>query len=134
MSEIDEVDRDAFDEEAFQYASWESLPSSMTINEISVVLRLDPDTVRKVVTMGELPARKVGHQWRVSRDALIRWFSSTNLMIMVPHEDLESLQAVASAADALVLARPAYREGPEAQGFNRLREAVEAERARKRKR
>lgn len=62
--------------EQFQFAEWRDLPSSLTVAEVAIVLRLDEDTVRRSAAAGGIPARRVGRQWRVSRDELIRWWST----------------------------------------------------------
>lgn len=43
----------------------------LTIKETASLLRLTIETVRKLCVKGELPARKVGHVWRIDRDRLL---------------------------------------------------------------
>ena len=68
------VMEDVIDE--FQFADWRDLPSTLTASEVAVVLRLDADTVYRSALAGGIPGRKVGRQWRFSRDEIIRWWAS----------------------------------------------------------
>lgn len=45
----------------------------MTIEEVSEYLSLHPLTVRRLAAAGEIPAFKIGRQWRVKRELLDRW-------------------------------------------------------------
>ena len=45
----------------------------MTVEEVSEYLRLARSTVYKLLKDEELPARKLGGRWRVSRKALEAW-------------------------------------------------------------
>jgi excisionase family DNA binding protein len=49
------------------------LPLALTIIETSRVLRLDPRTVRAMVTTGELEGNRRGHAIRVSRASVLDW-------------------------------------------------------------
>ncbi len=49
------------------------LPIALTISETSTVLRLDPRTVRAMVTSGELEGNRRGHAIRVSRASVLEW-------------------------------------------------------------
>jgi excisionase family DNA binding protein len=49
------------------------LPLALTIIETSRVLRLDPRTVRAMVTAGELEGNRRGHAIRVSRASVLDW-------------------------------------------------------------
>jgi excisionase family DNA binding protein len=61
--------------EQFHFAEWRDLPSALTVSEVATILRLDPDTVYKSAAAGGIPGRKIGRQWRFSRDELIRWWA-----------------------------------------------------------
>jgi excisionase family DNA binding protein len=62
------------------YATWElSLIAServadrvefLTVEEVSAMLRISPQTIRKHVREGKLPAARFGHFWRVRRSDL----------------------------------------------------------------
>ena len=59
----------------------------MTIDEVAEYLDLHPLTVRRLARDGEIPAFKVGRQWRVKRAILGRWLveeSMKNLDISPP--------------------------------------------------
>lgn len=59
----------------------------MTIDEVAEYLDLHPLTVRRLARDGEIPAFKVGRQWRVKRAILVRWLveeSMKNLDISPP--------------------------------------------------
>ena len=54
-------------------ANEEELSDMMTIAEVAKYLKLHELTVRRLAREGELPAFKVGRQWRVKRDLLESW-------------------------------------------------------------
>ena len=59
----------------------------MTIDEVAEYLDLHPLTVRRLARDGEIPAFKVGRQWRVKRAILVRWLveeSMKNLDLSPP--------------------------------------------------
>jgi excisionase family DNA binding protein len=62
--------------EEYQYAAWQDLPSTLTVAEVAVILRLDPDTVYKSIAARGIPAKRLGRQYRIQRDQLIRWWAS----------------------------------------------------------
>ncbi|MBN1935287.1 MAG: helix-turn-helix domain-containing protein [Anaerolineae bacterium] len=45
----------------------------LTIAQVAKYLKLHELTVRRLAREGELPAFKVGRQWRVKRDLLEKW-------------------------------------------------------------
>ena len=45
----------------------------MSVEEVAEYLSLHPLTVRRLARDGEIPAFKVGRQWRVKRALLERW-------------------------------------------------------------
>jgi len=44
-----------------------------TVEETAKILKVSPDTVRKLINNGELEARRVGRQLRVTREAIDRF-------------------------------------------------------------
>jgi excisionase family DNA binding protein len=54
-------------------ASDEDKSDMMTIAEVARYLKLHELTVRRLAREGELPAFKVGRQWRVKRELLEAW-------------------------------------------------------------
>jgi len=51
----------------------EEMPDMLTIAEVAKYLKLHELTVRRLAREGELPAFKVGRQWRIKRDLLEAW-------------------------------------------------------------
>jgi excisionase family DNA binding protein len=51
----------------------EQMPEFMTIGEVADLLRVDVRTVYAAVQRGELPAARIGRQYRISREALQEW-------------------------------------------------------------
>ena len=47
----------------------------MIIDEVAEYLHLHPLTVRRLARDGEIPAVKVGRQWRIKRELLDRWIA-----------------------------------------------------------
>ncbi len=52
------------------------LPDMLTISEVAKYLKLHELTVRRLAREGELPAFKVGRQWRIKRDLLETWIEN----------------------------------------------------------
>jgi excisionase family DNA binding protein len=50
-------------------------PDMMTIAEVAKYLKLHELTVRRLAREGELPAFKVGRQWRIKRTLLETWIA-----------------------------------------------------------
>jgi excisionase family DNA binding protein len=50
----------------------------MSIDEVASYLDLHPLTVRRLARDGEIPAFKVGRQWRVKRELLDRWIEESS--------------------------------------------------------
>ena len=48
-------------------------PMLITIDEAAQYLRFHPSTVYRLARRGELPAVKVGKQWRLDREVLDNW-------------------------------------------------------------
>jgi excisionase family DNA binding protein len=51
----------------------DNMPDMLTIAEVAKYLKLHELTVRRLAREGELPAFKVGRQWRIKRDLLENW-------------------------------------------------------------
>ena len=54
----------------------DEMPDMMTIAEVAKYLKLHELTVRRLAREGELPAFKVGRQWRIKRDLLEKWIEN----------------------------------------------------------
>lgn len=50
----------------------------MTLAEVADYLRVPENTVELLVAQEEIPARRVGQQWRFSRAALEEWLRTSN--------------------------------------------------------
>lgn len=48
----------------------------MTINELAKYLRLHTSTVYRMVRLGEIPASKIGNQWRFRKDVIDAWIAN----------------------------------------------------------
>jgi excisionase family DNA binding protein len=62
----------------------------MTTDEVSVYLNLHPLTVRRLARDGEIPATKIGRQWRFKRDLLDRWIEEQSIENTVVPPDTET--------------------------------------------
>ena len=45
----------------------------LTIKEVSAVLRIHPTTLYRLAKQGEIPAFRIGSDWRFRKDAIERW-------------------------------------------------------------
>ena len=48
----------------------------MTVKEVAELLRVTRQTIYKMVEGGQLPAVRVGTQWRFDRERVLRWVNS----------------------------------------------------------
>jgi excisionase family DNA binding protein len=56
-----------------------SLPSVMTVKELSLYLRVHPSTIYKLLRRGDLPGFRIGADWRFSTEAIDRWCSERRM-------------------------------------------------------
>jgi excisionase family DNA binding protein len=49
----------------------------LTAAEVASVLRVDIDTIIGAISNGDLPGNRIGNQWRVDYEALVRWLQCT---------------------------------------------------------
>ena len=49
------------------------IPPIMTVKEVSEYLKVHPSTVYKLLRAGDLPAFRIGTDWRFKADAIDRW-------------------------------------------------------------
>ena len=42
----------------------------LTIEEAAELLRIHPETIRRLLRLKRLPGKKIGREWRISREAL----------------------------------------------------------------
>lgn len=46
-----------------------------TVDEVAKMLRVSTETVRKLIAQGEIKAKRVGRQYRISQEALSAYLS-----------------------------------------------------------
>jgi excisionase family DNA binding protein len=51
-------------------------PDVLTVEQLAQLLQVEEKTVRALAAKGELPARKLGRQWRFSREAVLEWLAN----------------------------------------------------------
>lgn len=51
-------------------------PDVLTLAQLAELLQVDEKTVRSLAAKGELPGRKLGRQWRFSRQAVLDWLAN----------------------------------------------------------
>ena len=51
----------------------------LTIEELSVYLKIPKSTLYKLVREGKVPAQKVGRHWRFRKKAIDRWLDETRV-------------------------------------------------------
>jgi len=49
----------------------------LTIEELSVYLKIPKSTLYKIVREGKVPSQKVGRHWRFRKEAIDRWLDET---------------------------------------------------------
>lgn len=47
----------------------------LTIEEAATLLRMHPDTVRRLLREKRLPGKKVGREWRISQEVLDKFLT-----------------------------------------------------------
>lgn len=45
----------------------------LTLEQAAELLQVSQNTLRKLIQEGQIPARKVGREWRFSRQVLLDW-------------------------------------------------------------
>lgn len=64
-------------------------PMALTVEQAAAELQVNPETVRRQLSMGRLPGRKVGSTWRLSRRALESYLANPT-----PRVDATELKVV----------------------------------------
>ncbi len=59
------------------YPMDEKLGAVLTIEELSVYLKIPKSTLYKLVREGKVPSQKVGRHWRFRKEAIDRWLDET---------------------------------------------------------
>ena len=61
------------------------LPPILTVDELADFLRLNRKTVYEAVSRGEIPGvRRIGHTFRISRDAVLQWLRRSGRLRLTP--------------------------------------------------
>jgi len=68
----------------------------MTPEQVSRVLQVTPTTVRRLIRDVELPAHKIGRQWRISSDNLLDYLFNT--ATVVTEDDKQHFREIVQAA------------------------------------
>ncbi len=55
----------------------EKIGDVLTIEELSVYLKISKSTLYKLVREGKVPSQKVGRHWRFRKKAIDRWLDET---------------------------------------------------------
>ena len=50
-------------------------PDVLTLGQLADLLQVDEKTARSLAAKGELPGRKIGRDWRFSRQAVLDWLA-----------------------------------------------------------
>ena len=51
----------------------------LTIDELSIYLKIPKSTLYKLVREGRVPCQKVGRHWRFRKEAINRWLEETRV-------------------------------------------------------
>ena len=57
------------------------LPSFLTTDEVLSYLKVNPRTIYRLIRSGELPAIRIGRQWRFRRSDLDDWLERQRSMV-----------------------------------------------------
>lgn len=49
----------------------------LTVSEVATALRVNPRTVYRLITNGELPARRIGRNWRIFETEFHKYLDNT---------------------------------------------------------
>ena len=60
-------------------------PDALSAQETADYLGAHVETVRRLARRGDIPAHKIGRDWRFRRDALLRWAETHHLRRREPH-------------------------------------------------
>jgi excisionase family DNA binding protein len=56
----------------------DKLPEIVTVKQLCEFLQVSDQTVIRAIKSGELRAFKVGREWRVEKDAVMKWVKNRN--------------------------------------------------------
>lgn len=72
-----------------EYSSEVVFVEILTAKEAATLLKISEYTLRQYAKKGKVPARKIGNQWRFSKDELIEWFYATDLHALAEEAEQE---------------------------------------------
>jgi excisionase family DNA binding protein len=55
------------------------LPDVLTVKQAAELFQLSGKTLKRLAQAGDIPGRRVGHQWRFSRPALMDWVADKDV-------------------------------------------------------
>ncbi len=61
------------------HATSGELPDVLTVEQAADLLQLSGKTLKRLAQAGRIPGRRVGNQWRFSRQALMDWLAGKDL-------------------------------------------------------
>ena len=70
----------------------------LDVREVAALLIVSPATVREQARRGRLPGRKIGREWRFSRQALLDWLAEMDDEPLSP-DDLAAVREGIAALD-----------------------------------
>jgi excisionase family DNA binding protein len=53
-------------------------PDILNMAELRSYLRVSYDTAMQLIIVGKIPAKHIGREWRVSKQAVLNWINSKN--------------------------------------------------------
>lgn len=59
------------------FSDWAAVPAALTMKELCGLLRITKPTALKLLTGGQIPARKVGREWRIDKEAVRAYLTGT---------------------------------------------------------
>ena len=59
-----------------RYKSWDEVPLLLSSQEVADFLGVHMQTVKKLITQKEIPAKKVGRAWRITKDDLKQYMEN----------------------------------------------------------
>lgn len=67
----------------------------LTVKEVAALLRVSAQTLYKMLEQGDIPAVKVGSQWRFDREKIRAWISSQGSEAREPLESKDGTETKA---------------------------------------
>lgn len=64
-----------------------TLKHMLTVKEVAALLRVSTQTLYKMLEQGQIPAVRVGSQWRFDRDKVEGWIESQGVPSSSPRPD-----------------------------------------------